>query len=147
RRQEELVLAARRWWDGRRPRCELRLRGGAARSSGGGGTSMKPLGQGAIAIALVLGAAGACDAFSEPMPSTDFPGDFIGGPQPFCPTVAFPRADIAAAFAGPLFAWVTTEERAAIEGGGPILPLVASPTPAPHEQLAAHLQAALPALP
>lgn len=108
---------------------------------------MKPLGQGAIAIALVLGAAGACDAFSEPMPSTDFPGDFIGGPQPFCPTVAFPRADIAAAFAGPLFAWVTTEERAAIEGGGPILPLVASATPAPHEQLAANMQAALPALP
>lgn len=105
------------------------------------------LGQSRLLIAVALSAAGACDAFSPPIGPSDFPSDFTSGIESFCPTVEFPRVDSQAALAGPLFAWVTTAERAAIEGGGPILPIVASFNPPPHEQLVGSMHGALPALP
>lgn len=67
---------------------------------------------------LVLVVPLACDTFSEPSP-LDL-GAFEPAPL-FCPTVTFESVTAARALRGPLFAWVTEEERLAIEAGGPVL--------------------------
>lgn len=62
----------------------------------------------------------ACDAFSGPeepgMPVAPFEP-----PPRFCPATTFPDVTSQSAFVGPLFAWITEEERILIETGGPIL--------------------------
>jgi len=76
----------------------------------------------------------ACDACKEPDPGLEAHDLDLGipGPDPFCPHEQFEKVTAAAALVGPLFAWVTTSERQAIEAGGAILstvPTFAVPDP------------------
>lgn len=88
-----------------------------------------------VALAMLLGALG-CDAFEPPVVPQPIP--IPETPEPFCPGAQFARVSPRRALEGPLFAWVTSNERESIEaGGGVLLPLPLEL--APEEQ---HLAAA-----
>lgn len=101
-----------------------------------------------LALAAVIGVAAACDAFSPPEPFPVFTEDLgTGGTEIFCPAADFPTTSSTRALEGPLFAWVTGDQRTDIENGLPILVAITTATPTPTDQLAASMHNALPELP